>query len=117
LRILLRGEIGQRDVDLGRATVRHRERERHRPSDVRLLRRIVGDRPLTPRVGDLRISVDPELRPTSFHHAKEPIVVVIAGRNQIAETIGAVRRPVAVHVDDDRPFGGVEPHAEVSRRG
>src|SRR5262245_6730046 len=78
LGVVLRREIAERDVDLRGPSVRHGERERHGAATVRLFGRIVGNRPAPPCPRDLRIAIDPELRPAFGDDAEEARVVEVA---------------------------------------
>jgi hypothetical protein len=72
-----------------------------------MIRRIV-DLLRAPGGRDLRIAMDAELHHEAGDHAEEADVVVEAVLDQIVEAVGAVRRPVAVHLDHECALGGVE---------
>src|SRR6185436_11885706 len=58
-----------------------------------------------------------ELRPLPFDDAEEARVVEVARHDQLVEAIGTARRPIAMHRNEDRAFGGIEADAVVAPRG
>ena len=90
------------DEDLGGAAVGHvRLRERDEAALVRLRDRVVGDVRLLPLRAHRRIAAEPELDHEAVDGAEEPRVVEEAELDEVVEAVGAVRRPVAVHLDDE----------------
>src|SRR5262249_40112191 len=88
------------------------------PAHVRLaLAGLVRERLRSPRRRGLRIAIDAELSPPAFDDPEEAVVVEVAGGHELAEAVGRLRRPLAMHVDDDPALGGLEPDAIVLRRG
>ena len=63
---------------------------------------------IPPRRRNFRIAMDAELHHEARDHAEEADVVVKSVLHQIVETVGAVRGPVAVHLDHEDALGGVE---------
>src|SRR5262245_14619551 len=94
------------------ATAKASDRSAH----VRFAARVVRDRPRAPSVRDLRIAVDAELSPSPFDDAMETHLIVIAGADKVVKTISAVRRPIAMDLDQHDAFARFEPSAETIRR-
>src|SRR3989442_1550365 len=76
-----------------------------------------GDRrsPDGPVLLDVRIAVEPELHHEVGHDAEEARVVEEAILHEVVETVGAFRRPVAVHFDDEGALARVELRLELLR--
>ena len=58
----------------------------------------------------LRIAVDAELHHEALDDAEEARVVEEAVLDEIVEAVGADRRPVAMHLDDEAALARVELH-------
>src|SRR6266545_1348408 len=71
---------------------------------------IDGNSRVAPSGGDGWIAVDAELHHEIGDHAEEAAVVVEPVLNQVIETIRAVWRPIAVHLDDEGAGARVERH-------
>ena len=52
----------------------------------------------------LRLAVDAELHHEAVEHAEEARVVEKAVLDQIVEAVGAVGRPIAMHLDHEAPL-------------
>ena len=52
-----------------------------------------------------RIAVDAELHHEALDDAEEGDVVEVAELDQVVEAVGAERRPVAMHLDDEVALG------------
>jgi hypothetical protein len=73
-----------------------------------LAHRVILDPRRAPRGVHGRIAVDAELHHEVRHHAKEACVVEVTVLHEIVETVCPIRRPVALHFDDERPLVGFE---------
>ena len=56
------------------------------------------------------IAVDAELHHEAVDHAEEAVIVEEAVLDQIEEAVGAVGRPVAMHLDDEGTLARIELH-------
>jgi hypothetical protein len=63
---------------------------------------------LAPHGRDFRIAVDAELHHEALDHAEEARIVEVAVLDEIVEAVGAVRRPVAMHLDHEAALAGIE---------
>ena len=103
------------DEDLSGAAVRNRKSVCHRASGVRHPPGIVRDRACRPEIRNLWIAVNPELRPSILDDTIEARLIVVPRPNEIIKMIGAVRRPVAMNLDNDVALACFKPDLELIR--
>src|SRR6266853_1452374 len=91
---------------------RRRLCEGYEASLVALADRIIREKGTGPGVLNVRIAVDAEFHEEAGDHPKKPAVVVEAVLDEVVETIGSARRPVAVRFDDKRTLARIESGVE-----
>src|SRR2546421_262731 len=108
--------IAVADEELRGARARAGGREAHHPARIVLAYRVVRNPRVAPHGGHLRIAVDPELRHESRDHPEYPRAIVIAARDEVVEPVGPEGGPLAVDLDHEGTFAGLEAGAERGRR-
>ena len=82
-----------------------------------LLEGVVGDSDESLLLCDLWVSIDAELRPSTGNDSKESGVVEVLGVDKRVEAVGAVRRPVAMGLDNEGAGRGLELDSKDFRGG
>src|SRR6185437_4993418 len=114
--IMRLGVIAQINEYLRGAAIGHGEGVREGAANIRFDARIIWNGFRPPCAGYLRVAVDAELGPAALDDAEESVAIIVTGLNQIIEAVRAVRRPVAMHFNQDDSLAGLKTHFEQIRR-
>src|SRR5438132_14422728 len=100
--------IAKIDEKPGRSRIGTGHGKGNRALDVTGFDRVVSNPRFTPLRGDRGVAMDTELAHESGNHAEKGDVFKITRLNQVIESVGAVGRQRAGHINGEFALGGVK---------